>query len=151
MSEVRLIDANAVKYKNLAEVNGRLTYVLTAEEIDNAPTVDRWIPVKYRPLTEEERIAFADHYGIEYCDTINEVAFDCRMPEDGQSILVSTSWGVAEDVADNDIDGEAFICYGLEIRGDWDGVDAWMPKPEQYKKARKYDQSTEVQTGKSGY
>lgn len=39
MSEVRLIDANALKYKNLAEVNGRLTYVLTAEEIDNAPTI----------------------------------------------------------------------------------------------------------------
>lgn len=36
---VRLIDANALKYKNLAEVNGRLTYVLTAEEIDNAPKV----------------------------------------------------------------------------------------------------------------
>ena len=34
-----MIDANALKYKNLAEVNGRLTYVLTAEEIDNAPTV----------------------------------------------------------------------------------------------------------------
>ena len=32
-----------MKYKNLAEVNGRLTYVLTAEEIDNAPTVsDRY-------------------------------------------------------------------------------------------------------------
>ena len=40
MGEVRLIDANALKYKNLAEVNGRLTYVLTAEEINNAPTVD---------------------------------------------------------------------------------------------------------------
>jgi len=37
---MRLIDANALKYKNLAEVNGRLTYVLTAEEIDNAPTVE---------------------------------------------------------------------------------------------------------------
>ena len=36
---MRLIDANALKYKNLAEVNGRLTYVLTAEDIDNAPTV----------------------------------------------------------------------------------------------------------------
>ena len=39
MSEVRLIDANALKYKNLAEVNGKLTYVLTAEEVNNAPTV----------------------------------------------------------------------------------------------------------------
>ena len=44
---MRLIDADALKYKNLAEVNGRLTYVLTAEEIDNAPTVEGEI------LTEE--------------------------------------------------------------------------------------------------
>lgn len=40
MNEVRLIDATALKYKNLAEVNGRLTYVLTAEEIDNAQTIE---------------------------------------------------------------------------------------------------------------
>ena len=94
----------------------------------------KWIPIKYRPLTSEERIAFAEHYGVKYCDTLEEKAFDCPMPEDGQSILISTSWGVVEDVVDNDIDGEGFICYGLEINGDWDGVDAWMPKPEPYKK-----------------
>ena len=93
-----------------------------------------WIPVTYRPMTEEERIAFAEHYGIEYCDTLDEKAFDCPMPEDRQEILISTSWGVVEDVADNDIDGEGFICYGLETNGDWDGVEAWMPKPEPYKK-----------------
>lgn len=40
MSEVRLIDANALKYKKLAEVDGKLTHVLTAEEINNAPTVE---------------------------------------------------------------------------------------------------------------
>ena len=94
----------------------------------------QWIPVTYRPLTEKERISLAEHYGIEYCDTLDEKAFDCPMPEDGQEILISTSWGVVEDVADNDIDGEGFICRGLEINGDWDGVDAWMPKPEPYKK-----------------
>ena len=108
---------------------------LAIKELEERPQSD-WVPIKYRPLTEEERIAFADHYGIKYSDTIDEVAFDCPMPEDGQSILISTSWGVVEDVADNDIDGEGFICYGLEINGDWDGVDAWMPKPEPYKKAR---------------
>lgn len=101
------------------------------EIIDNAPGL--WIPITYRPLTEKERIALAEHYGIEFCD-IEEKAFDCPMPEDGQEILISTSWGVVEDVADNDIDGEGFICRGLEINGDWDGVDAWMPKPEPYKK-----------------
>lgn len=94
----------------------------------------QWIPITYRPLTVKERIAFAEHYGVEYCDTAEEKAFDCPMPEDGQEILISTSWGVVEDVADNDIDGEGFICYGLEINGDWEGVDAWMPKPEPYKK-----------------
>lgn len=93
-----------------------------------------WIPIKYRPLTEEERIAFADYFGIEYCDTVDEKAFDCPMPEDGQEILISTSRGVVEDVADNDIDGEGLIYYGLDSNGDWDGVDAWMPKPEPYKK-----------------
>lgn len=40
LDEVRLIDANALKYKNLAEVNGKLTYVLTAEEINSALTVE---------------------------------------------------------------------------------------------------------------
>lgn len=96
---------------------------------------DEWIPVKYRPLTGEERIAFAEHYGIEYCDTVDEKAFDCPMPEDGQEILISTSWGVVEDEADNDIDGEGFIVYGLKGNGDWEGIDAWMPKPEPYKEA----------------
>lgn len=38
---MRIIDADALKYKNLAEVNGRLTYILTPEEINNAPTVER--------------------------------------------------------------------------------------------------------------
>lgn len=106
--------------------------------IDNAPTVEHptgeWIPVKYRSLTEKERIAFSEHYGIEYCDTIDEKAFDCPMPEDGQEILVSASWGVCTEVADNDVDGEGFICYGLEGNGDWDGIDAWMPLPKPYKK-----------------
>ena len=37
---MRLIDADALKYKNVAEVNGILTHILTAEEIDNAPTVE---------------------------------------------------------------------------------------------------------------
>ena len=95
---------------------------------------DKWIPIKYRPLTEKERIAFAEHYGIEYCDTVDEKAFDCPMPEDGQEILISTKYGVDIDVADNDIDGEGFICYGLEGNGDWDSVIAWQPLPEPYKR-----------------
>lgn len=51
MSDVRLIDANALKYKNLAEVNGRLTYVLTPEEIDNAPIVET-SKIEYKAYNE---------------------------------------------------------------------------------------------------
>lgn len=101
--------------------------------------VPHWIPVTYRPMTAEERVEFAKHYGIEYCDTSEEKTFDCPMPEDGQEIIISASWGVVEDVADNDIDGEGFICYGLEGNGDWDGVLAWMPKPEPYKEEGETD------------
>lgn len=39
---MRLIDADALKFKNVAEVNGILTHILTAEEIDNAPTVETY-------------------------------------------------------------------------------------------------------------
>ena len=35
---MRLIDADALKFKNVAEVNGILTHILTAEEINNATT-----------------------------------------------------------------------------------------------------------------
>lgn len=93
-----------------------------------------WIPIKYRPMTTDERNEFAEYYGVEFCDTLVEKVFDCTMPEDGQKILISSSWGVSEDVADNDIAGEGFTNYGLEANGDWDGVDAWMPLPEPYKK-----------------
>lgn len=110
------------------------TYHKVFNGVEALRETPEWIPIRMRPMTSKERIEFAKHYGIEYCDTSEEKAFDCPMPEDGQEILISTLWGVTEDVADNDIDGEGFICYGLEANGDWDGVEAWMPKPERYKK-----------------
>lgn len=60
---MRLIDADALKYKNLAEVNGRLTYVLTAEEIDNAPTVEPTFGL-FRSLFCETCQAYATNKAI---------------------------------------------------------------------------------------
>ena len=37
---MRLIDAEDLKFKNVAYVNGYLTHILTPEEINNAPTVE---------------------------------------------------------------------------------------------------------------
>lgn len=94
---------------------------------------DQWIPIKYRSLTTEEQKEFAEHYGSYYCDEIEKV-FDCHMPEDGQEILLSSSWGVTKDIAEHDVGFDGFNIYGLEENGDWDGIDAWMPMPEPYKK-----------------
>ena len=86
-----------------------------------------WIPVKTRPMDEEERAYWSDYlvYDIEYEDA---VTFDCQMPEDGQEILTSFRNCVGMDKCEID-DG----FYGLEGNGDWDGVIAWMPLPEPYK------------------
>lgn len=125
--------------ENMKELCDRIVEQIRNGELQLLEGPNGWIPITYRPITEEERIAFAKHYGVEYCDTLEEKVFDCPMPEDGQEILISKSWGVVEDVADNDIDGEGFISYGLEGNGDWDGVEAWMPKPKRYKKEGESD------------
>lgn len=92
---------------------------------------NEWIPVTYRPMTEEEEKELCLKWDIKEgsLEDWEKRVFTCPLPEDGQEILISTHWGVSEDVCTWD-DG----CIGLEDRGDWDGVDAWMPKPEPYKK-----------------
>lgn len=90
----------------------------------------KWIPVKTRPMTEEEIEYYGEHYGYDI-EGDWAVMFDCPMPEDGQEVWICFKSGyVAEDVCDND-DG----MIGLEGNGDWDDVVAWMPKvrPEPWK------------------
>jgi len=82
-----------------------------------------WIPLKTRPMTEEEMTFYSEwaEYGAEI--------FDCHLPEDGQEVLVSYGGYVCIDTFCKD-DG----CYfeGVEI----DDVEAWMPLPEPYKAER---------------
>ena len=78
----------------------------------------KWIPIKFRELTEEENEQFGDE-----CDK----AFDCLLPDDDQEVLVSTKWGVDKDTFC--IDG-----YGMYFENyDADDLLAWMPLPEPYK------------------
>lgn len=79
----------------------------------------RWIPVKFRPLTEEEQEEYPD-----YC-----YMADCPMPDDGEEILVTTTHGyVNKDISYFD-DG-----FCLDSGYDWQtDVIAWMPLPEPYK------------------
>ena len=89
-----------------------------------------WIPVTYRAMTEEEEKDACERLGVDHLEDYEKRMFTCQLPEDGQEILISTHWGVSLDTCDIDPD----YGYGLENNGDWDGVLAWMPLPEPYKK-----------------
>lgn len=79
----------------------------------------QWIPIKTRELTEEEKEEYPD------CTFM----YDCKLPEDGEEVLVTTWLGdTALDTFCRD-DG----CY-FENYCDEGDVIAWMPKPESYKK-----------------
>jgi hypothetical protein len=82
----------------------------------------KWIPIKTRPLTEEEK---EEYPGWDYY-------LDCELPDDGQEILITYKNGnkkmVCEDTFFNDD-----CCYldsGLELGED---VLAWAEKPEPWK------------------
>lgn len=116
----------------------RLRPTLTHEEAVKAirsivAQNSEWIPIKTRLLTNEERVEFAEYYGVEYCDTVSEVMFDCPMPEDGQEILITTKYGVETDICCIEDCVGTMNVNSLEDRGDWEGVIAWMPMPEPYR------------------
>lgn len=89
----------------------------------------QWIPVTYRPMTEEEEKEFCEKFGVKEgsLEDWEKRVFTCSLPDDGQEILISWGRYVKEDICEWDEYG-----CGLEGNGDWDGVDAWMPKPEPY-------------------
>ena len=84
-----------------------------------------WIPIEYRPGTEEEYAEFSK-YGS--CPRSEFKVYTNKMPEDGQSVLITTKWGtVCEDIFHDDVDSVYF-----EDHDDPDVVIAWMPKPKEY-------------------
>lgn len=78
-----------------------------------------WHKVKTRPLTEEEKIEDIEQFGYEF-----SYVFDCKMPDDGDEILIVTKYGVDTDVCGMD---EGYYLEGL---GDWKGVIAWAEMPK---------------------
>ena len=96
------------------------------EIIDNAPS--QWIPITFRKADDDEYkdyIERHDYIPREECEV-----YDCRMPDDGQEVLITTSGGyVCEDIFSADPD-----YYGFENCSDPGDAIAWMPKPGAYKK-----------------
>ena len=84
-----------------------------------------WIPIESRPMDEEEREYYNEHYGYELTDD-EAVIFCCQLPEHGQEVLVCNKWGhIWIDTFDDDPD----YGVGFETNGDMDGLVAWMPLP----------------------
>lgn len=118
---MRPIDADELK-KDLTRFYDN--EVTAKQLIDEQPTIEpeqRWIPIKAHPATDEEQESRPD---IDYW-------FDCKLPDDGQEILVTVkhkNWiGVEKDVCYVD------SCYSLDSGYDWlDDIVAWMPLPEPY-------------------
>lgn len=88
-----------------------------------------WIPLTYRPATNEEKKDYAERteYDEEDIDTI----LNCQLPEDGETVLITDRLGNVEvDTFINDCDG----CY-FECNCDMEDVKAWMPLPEPHKES----------------
>lgn len=85
----------------------------------------QWIPFKTRPLTEEEK---EDYPGW---DSI----LDCKLPDDGQMILVSINLHGHERVQYDEFfaDGGCYLDSGYELGAE---AIAWMPLPEPYAERR---------------
>lgn len=87
--------------------------------------MNKWIPIKTRPMTEEEK----EHYReLGWNDVFLDTIYDCDLPEDGQTVLITTKYGeVQTDTFCDDGDGALFETYS-----DDEDVLAWMPFPEPY-------------------
>lgn len=80
-----------------------------------------WIPVKYHQISEKERAEESISNDIQYM-------LDCKMPDDGQEILVTNGETTWQDTSFIDCDG-----YYLDSNYDWIDITAWQPLPKPYK------------------
>ena len=87
---------------------------------------NRWIPVKVRPLTDEEKKLYEEY----------EFMYDCKLPDDEQQVLITTKHGNVEVTTFcNDIG-----CY-FEQYEDADDIVAWMPLPSLIRRVSKNENS----------
>ena len=90
----------------------------------NAST-DGWIPVKTRPMTEEEK-----EYYSEYLFEDNGLIYECPLPDDGQEVLITSKYGSVDKTTFYTDCGNYFENYE-----DYDEVMAWQPLPQPYKES----------------
>ena len=85
----------------------------------------KWIPFENRPLTEEEKEEHPDY----------DFILDCKLPENGQRILVNIKYMGHEAVQMDEYydDDGCYLDSGYEICSE---ATAWMPLPKPYEEGR---------------
>ena len=98
----------------------------------NALESSSWIPVKTEKISDDEKKELAEKYDMSPEDFDDCWRYACKMPEDEQECLITTSvWGyVCIDTFHIDEDGAMYF----EDHEDEDDVLAWMPLPKPYTK-----------------
>lgn len=91
------------------------------DDLEQDEKENGWIPVKYHQISEKERAEESISTDIQYM-------LDCKMPDDGQEILVTNGETTWQNTSFIDCDG-----YYLDSNYDWIEITAWRPLPEPYK------------------
>ena len=91
------------------------------DDLEQDEKENGWIPVKYHQISEKERAEESISNDIQYM-------LDCKMPDDGQEILVTNGETTWQDMCFIDSNG-----YYLDGGYDWIDITAWMPLPKPYK------------------
>lgn len=91
------------------------------DDLEQDEKENGWIPVKYHQISEKERAEESISKNIQYM-------LDCKMPDDGQEILVTNGETTWQDTCFIDSNG-----YYLDGGYDWIDITAWMPLPKPYK------------------
>ena len=109
-----------------AQLNERTQFKHMIADARSVQPEQRWIPFKTRPLTEEEKEEHPEWDGI----------LDCKLPDDGQRILVNVSVRGHESVQYDEFytDDGSYLDSGYEIGTE---ATAWMPLPEPPKENEK--------------
>ena len=103
-------------------------YEMAIKALENSS----WIPIKTEKISEAEKKELAERYDMSPEDFDDCWRYACKMPEDNQECLITTSvWGyVVIDTFHIDEDGAMYF----ENHEDEDEVLAWMPLPKPYTK-----------------
>ena len=116
--EYGIVEESCEEYLEYHKLAEKIYNEFVINITNQQPPADQWIPVTYHEATEEEKEAYGEF----------PYMLDCKLPDDGEEILVCTKSGcVWTDTFFND-DG----CY-LDGGYDFAELAAWMPMPEPYK------------------